>query len=120
MDSKRFCIIVGNKSYSSWSLRAWLATKFACPGNDFEEMVLKLGGAGSDDPDIKRSLLQFSPTGKVPALLDRLTGITVYDSLAINLYLAELFPDSGLLPKSLAAKGICLSAAAEMHSGKYD
>jgi len=103
-----FTLIIGNKNYSSWSLRVWLALKQT--GAEFEEIRIPL-----DTPTTRSQILQYSPTGKVPVLRHGL--LTVWDSLSICEYLAELFPDSQLLPSSVEARAICRSVSAEMHSG---
>jgi len=101
-------IYLGNRNYSSWSLRAWLALK--ATGAAFEEVVIPIFVSGS-----KETLLKYSPSGKVPVLHHG--EIVVWDSLAICLYLAELFPDAGLWPADPAAKAMTYSVSAEMHSG---
>jgi len=101
-------IYLGNKNYSSWSLRAWLALK--ATGELFEEVVIPLYQPGS-----REILLKYSPSGKVPALHDR--GIVVWDSLAICGYLTEKFPAAGLWPDDPTAKAVARSISAEMHSG---
>ncbi|MCD6036074.1 MAG: gst [Rickettsiales bacterium] len=101
-----FTLVVGNKNYSSWSLRAWLAMK--ATGADFKEELIVLAQEG-----YKAKALAYSPTGKVPVLKDG--DITVWDSLAIAEYLAEQFP--GLWPKDKAARALARSIVAEMHSG---
>lgn len=103
-----FTLIIGNKNYSSWSLRAWLALKQT--GTEFEEIRIPL-----DTPTSRSQILQYSPSGKVPVL--RHGSLTVWDSLAICEYLTELFPSSDLLPSSAEARAICRSVSAEMHSG---
>jgi glutathione S-transferase len=80
-------LIIGNKNYSSWSLRPWIAMKVT--GIPFEERVISL-----DDPQFKRTVMEISPAGKVPALAD--AGVRVWESLAILEYLAEKFPDAKL------------------------
>lgn len=99
-------LVIGNKNYSSWSLRAWLALKVL--GLPFEERRIPLYGAGS-----KKAILQFSPAGKVPVLIDGST--TVWDSLAILEYLAEKHPR--LWPADAAQRAHARSICAEMHSG---
>jgi glutathione S-transferase len=101
-------LAVGNKNYSSWSLRPWLAMKVA--GIDFQETVIPLYGPGS-----KEAILQFSPAGKVPVLRDG--NITVWDSLSILEYLAEKFPDKVLWPRDPRARALARSVSAEMHAG---
>lgn len=101
-------LIIGNKNYSSWSLRPWLAMKVA--GIAFEETVLPL-----DAPDFKARLATFGGAGKVPLLVDGATRI--WESLAILEYLAEKFPAAGLWPREPAARAHARAVAAEMHSG---
>ena len=99
-------LVIGNKNYSSWSLRPWLAMKVL--GLDFEEKRIALYG-----PEAKAEILRHSPAGKVPVLVDG--GNTVWDSLAILEYLAERHP--GLWPAERAERARARSLAAEMHSG---
>ena len=101
-------IVVGNKKYSSWSLRAWLVLKHA--GVPFEEAVVAL-----DMPDTARNIRKLSPSGRVPALIDG--EVTVWDSLAISEYLNEKLPEKRLWPKDPAQRARARSVAAEMHSG---
>ena len=95
-----FTLVVGNKNYSSWSLRPWLAMRQA--GIAFEEVVIPLYQAGS-----KAALLAHSPAGKVPVL--RHGDRVVWDSLAIMEYLAETFPAAGLWPEDAAARALARS-----------
>ena len=99
-------LVVGNKNYSSWSLRAWLAMKVL--GLPFRELRIPLYG-----PDSKRRLLEHSPAGKVPILVDGAT--TVWDSLAILEDLAEHHPQ--LWPADAAERARARAISAEMHSG---
>ncbi|MGB8181521.1 MAG: glutathione S-transferase family protein [Stellaceae bacterium] len=101
-------IYIGNKNYSSWSLRAWLMVKQT--GAAFESVVIPLYVPGS-----KEKILQHSPSGKVPAL--RHGDATVWDSLAIGEYLAETFPKAQLWPTAAAARAYARSISAEMHAG---
>ncbi len=101
-------LIIGNKAYSSWSLRAWLGLKAA--GVAFDEIVIPLSR-----PDTKARLAGHSPSGKVPAL--RTGHGLVWDSLAILEYVAERFPQSGLWPDDPAARAVARSVSAEMHAG---
>ena len=101
-------IILGNKNYSSWSLRAWLALSQS--GASYEEVVVPL-----DRAETRGRILQYSPSGRVP-VLDR-DGLVIWDSLAIAEYLAETFPKAGLWPKDAAARAVARSIVAEMHSG---
>ncbi len=104
-------LIVGNKNYSSWSLRPWLAMKVA--GIAFEEQRIPLYG-----PQSKQEILAFSPAGKVPCLVVEEEGggkLSIWDSLAICEYLAE--KDPSLWPGDTAARAVARSVSAEMHSG---
>jgi glutathione S-transferase len=101
-------LIIGNKNYSSWSLRPWLAMKVA--GLPFEETVIPL-----DAPDFKPRVGAISGTGKVPALADG--AVHVWESLAILEYLAEQFPAAKLWPGDAAARAHARAIAAEMHAG---
>ncbi len=102
-----FKLIIGNKNYSSWSLRGWLAAKQA--DIDFEETVINLG-----DADYKQQLRRHSEAAKVPVLIhgDRL----IWDSLAIIEYLAEINPEAGFWPADQGTRAKARSVAAEMHS----
>lgn len=101
-------LFIGNKNYSSWSMRPWIAMKVA--GIPFEETVISLNA-----PDFKPRLLAVSGTGKVPTLVDG--DVKVWESLAILEYLAEKFPDAGLWPKDRAARAHARVVATEMHGG---
>ncbi|HEX2365401.1 MAG TPA: glutathione S-transferase family protein [Bradyrhizobium sp.] len=103
-------LVIGNKNYSSWSMRPWLAMRAA--GIPFEEIFIPLY---TDDKADKDRILGFSRAGKVPALIDG--DITVWDSLSIIEYLAERFPDAKLWPQDRAARAHARSISAEMHSG---
>jgi glutathione S-transferase len=100
-------LAVGNKNTSSWSLRPWLAMRHA--GIGFEEIDIDLRA-----PDAKAQILEYSPSGKVPALLVG-GGRVVWDSLAIIEHLAESHPS--LWPRAAAARALARSVSAEMHSG---
>jgi glutathione S-transferase len=102
-------LYIGNKNYSSWSLRAWLALKHV--GTPFKEVVIPLDGPGARTAEI----LPHSPSGKVPAL--RYGEMVVWDSLAIGEYLAEEFHQAHLWPSERIARATARSASAEMHSG---
>lgn len=104
----RFTLYIGNKNYSSWSLRGWLACRQA--GIAFEEVLIPLREA-----DTTTEIRKVSPSGKVPALRDG--DLVIWDSLAIGEYLAELYPDAGLWPSERAARAHARSISAEMHSG---
>ena len=101
-------LIIGNKNYSSWSMRGWLA--LAMTGETFEEILVPL-----NQGDTKTRILSFSPAGKVPTLVDG--EVTVWDSLAIIEYLHENHPTAGLWPADTAARAQARSISAEMHSG---
>ena len=101
-------IYLGNKNYSSWSLRPWLALKRTTVA--FDEVVIPLYQPGS-----RETVLKYSPSGRVPAL--RHGDVTVWDSLAICEYLAESFPTFGLWPKDAATRAAARSVSAEMHAG---
>jgi glutathione S-transferase len=101
-------LIIGNKNYSSWSLRPWIAMKVA--GIAFEEIVISL-----DAPDFKARVGAVSGTGKVPVLSDG--NVHVWESLAILEYLAEKFRAAGLWPQDAAARAHARSIANEMHGG---
>lgn len=103
---------IGNKNYSSWSLRPWLLMTEA--GIPFEEKRLRL--SWSPESDFKRTLLALAPTGRVPLLVDD-DGAAVWDSLAIAETLAERFPEKGLWPGDATARARARSVTAEMHSG---
>ncbi len=101
-------LIIGNKNYSSWSFRPWLAMKVA--GIAFDEEVISL-----DAKDFKERVTKISGTGKVPALSDGI--VQVWESLAILEYLADKFPDARLWPSESAARAQARTIAAEMHAG---
>src|SRR3984957_8583934 len=102
-------LVIGNKNYSSWSMRPWLALR----ANDiaFDEVFIPLYTGDAD----KKRILGFTRSGKVPALIDG--DITVWDSLAIIEYLAERFPEKHLWPQDRADRAHARSISAEMHSG---
>ena len=101
-------LVIGSKNFSSWSLRAWLALEHTA--SPFEEVLISFG-----DPDWRAQVRRFSPSGKVPYLIDGALGIG--DSLAIVEYLHEKFPSAQLWPSDPTARARARSAAAEMHSG---
>lgn len=101
-------LVIGNKNYSSWSLRPWLALKMA--GIGFEEVRIPL-----DQPDTKAKILRYSPTGKVPCLIDG--DLTVWDSLAICEYVNETHANGRMWPKDRATRAAARAVTAEMHSG---
>jgi glutathione S-transferase len=109
-------LYIGNKNYSSWSMRPWVLLTQA--GIPFEEVMVRFDSfdAGSN---FKNAMAKVSPTGKVPALVDTsVTGdLKIWDTLAIAEYAAEQFPDKHLWPKDKAARAIARSVCAEMHAG---
>jgi len=103
-----FTIYIGNKNYSSWSLRAWLIAKLA--GIAFDEVLIPLY-----EPKSRGEILRHSPSGKVPALEHG--KVTVWESLAIGEYLAELLPGAKLWPESREARAMARAISHEMHAG---
>jgi glutathione S-transferase len=101
-------LVIGNRNYSSWSLRAWLALQ--ATGLSFEEVIVPLGR-----PETEAEILRHSPTARVPALTHG--ELLIWDSLAICEYLAELAPEAHLWPADPAARAVARSVTAEMHSG---
>ena len=102
-------LVIGNKNYSSWSMRPWLALR--ANHIAFDEVFIPLY-TGDDD---KKRILSFTHSGKVPALIDG--DVTIWDSLAIIEYLAEGFPEARLWPEDRARRAHARSISAEMHSG---
>jgi glutathione S-transferase len=102
-------LVIGNKNYSSWSMRPWLALR----ANEiaFEEIFIPLHTGAAD----KQRILDITRSGKVPALIDG--DVTIWDSLSIIEYVAERFPESRLWPEDRAWRAHARSIAAEMHSG---
>ena len=110
-------LVIGNKNYSSWSMRPWVLMRQA--GIPFEEVKLRFDGF-SPDSAFKRALSRLSPAGRVPVLIDRLEGgedFAVWDTLAIAEYLAERFPQLELWPAEVRARARARSICAEMHAG---
>ena len=104
-------LTISSKNYSSWSFRGWLLCKMA--GLDFEEKAV-----GADDPAARAELLLLSPSFLTPKLDHG--GISVWDTLSIAEYLAEIKPEAGLLPSDPKARAHCRSICGEMHSGFYN
>jgi glutathione S-transferase len=104
----RYHLVIGNKNYSSWSMRPWLAMHHF--GLDFDETAIEL-----DRPETARRIARHSRAGRVPVLHDG--KITVWESLAILEYLAEANPEKGMWPRNRAARAMARAAANEMHSG---
>ena len=104
-------LVIGNKNYSSWSLRPWIAMKQAGIGFNETKVLLQ-------HPDSREKILRFSPSGRVPCLIDG--ELTVFDSLAICEYINEKVGESGnvsLWPRDAGARAQARSIVAEMHSG---
>ncbi|MCR6629708.1 MAG: glutathione S-transferase family protein [Magnetospirillum sp.] len=99
-------LVIGTKRFSSWSLRPWLAARMA--GIDFDEVPITLR-----QPETKAEILKHSPSGKVPCLIHG--ALTIWDSLAICEYLAELHPT--LWPEGREARAVARAVSAEMHAG---
>jgi len=104
-------LVIGNRNYSSWSLRAWLAMKMA--GLDFEEIRIAL-----DRPETREEILRYSPSGRVPCLIERGAGdFVVWDSLAICEYVNEAHAGGALWPADQATRARARAVVAEMHAG---
>ena len=101
-------LIMGNKNYSSWSFRPWLA--MAESGIDFDETVSPF-----DEPNHNKHFMEFSPTGRVPVL--KHDGLVLWESLAIMEYLADAYPDAGLWPDDIGRRAKARVIAHEMHAG---
>jgi glutathione S-transferase len=102
-------LVIGNKNYSSWSMRPWLALRAS--NIAFDEVFIPLYTGEAD----KKRILSFTHSGKVPALIDG--DITIWDSLSIIEYAAEKFPEARLWPEDRARRAHARSISAEMHSG---
>lgn len=102
-------LVIGNKNYSSWSMRPWLALRAS--QIPFEEIFVPLYTGAAD----KQRILDVSRAGKVPILIDG--DVTIWDSLAIIEYVAERFPEKRLWPEHPAGRAHARSVSAEMHSG---
>jgi glutathione S-transferase len=102
-------LVIGDKAWSSWSMRPWLALKHI--GAAFTEVPVPLRQGDVTEAAIAR----YSPSGQVPALID--DGLVIWDSLAICEHLAERFPEAGLWPADPAARALARAAASEMHAG---
>jgi glutathione S-transferase len=103
-----YTLIIGNKNYSSWSLRPWLVLKQV--GIEFAEIRIPL-----DMPETRNQILRYSPTGRVPVL--QYGTLKIWDSLAICEYLSEQFPEQSLWSQDTATRAIARAVSAEMHSG---
>ncbi|HYF17938.1 MAG TPA: glutathione S-transferase family protein [Ramlibacter sp.] len=105
-------LYIGNKNYSSWSMRPWVLLRQA--GIPFQEVLVRFDSF-QQDSEFKRAIGAVNPVGKVPVLVDE--GFPIWDSLAIAEYAAERFPDRQLWPKDPKARARARSICAEMHSG---
>ena len=103
-----FTLVIGNKNYSSWSLRGWLMARTA--GIEFEEVVVPL-----DLPETQPTIRKHSPSGRLPVLLHR--GLAIWESLAIGEYLNDLKPEAGLGPAAVAARAHARSISCEILAG---
>ncbi len=101
-------LIIANKLYSSWSMRPWLVMRAI--GLDFDETVIPLR-----QPDTAERIAKYSPSGKVPVLIDG--NVKVWESLAIISYLADKFPDKPIWPDGMVARAHAKSISMEMHGG---
>ena len=104
-------LTISSKNYSSWSLRGWLLCRMA--GLDFDEEPV-----ATDDAEARQELLLLTPSVRVPRLTNG--NVTVWDTLAIAEYLAEIAPKAGLLPADQATRAHCRAVSGEMHSGFYN
>jgi glutathione S-transferase len=104
-------LTISSKNYSSWSLRGWLLCRMA--DLDFEEKPV-----APDDAEARQELLLLSSSVLVPRLVHG--DVTVWDTLAIGEYLAEIAPESGILPTDRAVRAHCRAVSGEMHSGFYN
>ncbi len=105
-------LLIGNKNYSSWSMRPWVLLQQA--GIPFEEVYVRFDSFDANS-NFKKTLAGLTPTAKVPVLVDG--DLTIWDTLAIGEYIAEQFPDKQLWPADRAARARARSICAEMHSG---
>jgi glutathione S-transferase len=105
-------LYIGNKNYSSWSMRAWVLLKQA--GIPFQERMVRFDSFEGDS-HFKNEVRKVNPAGRVPVLVDE--GLAIWDSLAIAEYVAERFPDRPLWPRDAKVRAEARSVVAEMHSG---
>ncbi|MFM7568326.1 MAG: glutathione S-transferase family protein [Betaproteobacteria bacterium] len=105
-------LFIGNKNYSSWSMRAWVLMRQF--GIDFEEVMVRFDGFSADSI-FKKRIGEISPAGQVPVLVD--ADLAVWDTLAIAEYLAERFPQIPMWPRHPAHRARARSICAEMHGG---
>ena len=107
IESTMLQLYIGNKNYSSWSMRPWVLLKQS--GIDFEEVMVRFDSFNSDSK-FKQRLGALTPVGKVPVLVD--DGLVVWDTLAIAEYVAEKFPDKKLWPQDTKARARARSICA--------
>ena len=105
-------LYIGNKNYSSWSMRPWVLLRQA--GIPFEEVLARFDSFDANS-QFKATIAGISPTGKVPVLVDG--NLAIWDTLAIAEYLVETYPEKSLWPQDKAARARARSVCAEMHSG---
>lgn len=105
-------LYIGNKNYSTWSMRPWVAMRQL--GIAFDEVTVRFDSFAPDS-QFKRTLRALTPTGNVPLLVH--DGLAVWDTLAIAEYLHEQFPQAGIWPTAFADRARARSICAEMHSG---
>jgi glutathione S-transferase len=105
-------LVIGNKNYSSWSLRPWIAMKAV--GIPFEEILIPFGSP-IGNADFKAKIAPYTPSGRVPALVD--DDMRVWETLAVLEYLAEKFPEKQLWPADGKARAEARAVASEMHAG---
>jgi glutathione S-transferase len=106
-------LYIGNKNYSSWSMRPWVLMRaFGIP---FDEVMIRFDDFHGEQSTFKRRVAEVGPTGRVPVLVD--DGFAVWDTLAIAEYLAERFPQHALWPRDARQRARARSICAEMHSG---
>jgi len=112
----RYSLYIGNKNYSSWSMRPWVLMR-QC-GIDFTEVKLRFDSL-DEGSAFKKAIVAVNPTGQVPVLVDNhpTRQVAIWDSLSICEYLAEHFPDRHLWPISTIARSRARSVCAEMHAG---
>jgi len=108
MQNAAYTLVIGDKNFSSWSMRPWLLLRHC--GIAFEEAKVRLRR-----PDTRARILEHSPSGKVPAL--KTPHGVICESLAIGEYLADAHPEHGLWPADIGARALARGAACEMHAG---
>lgn len=107
-------LYIGNKNYSSWSMRPWVLLRQS--GIAFEEVMVRFGDdTFAANSSFKQAVLAVNPGGRVPVLVD--DGLAVWDTLAIAEYAAERFPEKQLWPQDVQARARARSVCAEMHAG---